>query len=381
MKNGPETFLKMLIRIDKSVADGAVNNDDVTLLVVQSIATAQAMGYHIVWAEKSVLITLSQLKSLSTNDRQIFYAILQKYAVSGSSYSRIGFFLLVTYTQNTGRYNDHIAINPDDSPNFNFVNKTNILAENLDDATMFGFIGQYYIRQNPLFANIGIVYKKELGGGDTTAKKYEDFAKAGEKLCLSVLDGDIKYLGCSEGDTLKKVRNIDKRCPFNCLVYGTQEVREVENLIPDILYKGESNYKNTDIVSNNLCFNMSFFDIKEGLLYKSLWKEEARKYWKTVLVAYPAYISSIDFAEYLATNSKDSNEFKSICCNNIIIGGFGTKLFSYVLKNKATELGKIENVDLAKPNQETEWNTIGELVFRWCCSARVNKNSIRTMRI
>ena len=46
MKNGPETFLKMLIRIDKSVADRAVNNDDVTLLVVQSIATAQAMGYH-----------------------------------------------------------------------------------------------------------------------------------------------------------------------------------------------------------------------------------------------------------------------------------------------------------------------------------------------
>lgn len=371
----------MLIRIDKSVADRAVSNDNGTLLVVQSIATAQSMGYHIVWAEKGVLKTLCQLKSLSANDRQIFYAILQKYAVSGSSYSRIGFYLFVTYTEITGRYNNHITINPDDSPNFNFVNKTNILAENIDDATMFGYIGQYYVRRNPLFANIEIVYEKEPGGGDTTAKKYEDFAKAGEKLCLSVLDGDIKYLGGSEGDTLKKVRNIDKRCPFNCLVYGTQKVREVENLIPDVLYKRDSNYKNTDIVSNNLCFNMSYFDIKEGLLYRNLWKEEARNYWKSVLVAYPNYASLIDLAEYFAKNSKDRNEFKSICCNNIIIGGFGTNLFSYVLKNKTTELGKIENVDLAKPSQETEWNTIGELVFRWCCSVRVNKNSIRTMRI
>ena len=371
----------MLIRIDKSISDRAKNNDNGTLLVVQGIATAQSMCYHVVWAERDVLKTLSQLKSLSANDRQIFYAILQKYAVSGSSYSRIGFYLLVTYTENTGRYNDHITINPDLSPNFNFVNKTNILAENIDDATMFGYIGRYYVRQNPLFANIGIVYEKEPGGGDTTAKKYEDFANAGEKLCLSILDGDIKYLGCSEGDTLKKVRNIDKRCPFNCLVYGTKNVREVENLIPDKLYKGDSNYKNTDIVSNNLYFNMSYFDIKEGLLYKSLWKEDARIYWKSVLVAYPDYVSSIDLAEYFANNSKDSDEFKSICCNDIIIGGFGTKLFSYVLKNKISELEKIENFDLAKPSQEAEWNTIGELVFKWCCSVRVNKNSINSMRV
>lgn len=362
----------MLLLIDDSIVDAAADRNAWALQVLQNLATSQTMGFHIFWSSRRNLRLITQIEELSRNDRIIYNSILKSYATSASTYSSIGFYALVSVQEKSNRYNDHIVINPKEMPNFNFVCQTNILAENMDDGKFFQFIGDYFIKKSQL-ESISLCYNVDMGGGDTTAVKYCDYATKSATLCLSILDGDKKYADGQFGDTYKKTLKEDKYKPFNCSLYGTTKVREVENLLPSFLYMNDTNYKRHEIVENNMDFDKSFFDLKEGLYYKRLWEEPERNYWKNVFKDYEQIQKRILLAQELIGLSASLQDYKDVVGKDVIIPGFGSKLFSYVLCNKSEELRKIRNEDLCYPSLKQEWDKIGDLMMKWCCSIKVKK--------
>lgn len=113
----------MLMMIDNSIVDAAVEKDSLALQVLQNLATSQAMGYHIIWSSRRNLKQIIKITELSQNDRAIYYSILKSYATSASTYTSIDFYALVSVQEKSNRYNDHIVINPKEMQNFNFVSQ------------------------------------------------------------------------------------------------------------------------------------------------------------------------------------------------------------------------------------------------------------------
>lgn len=364
----------MLIKIDESIIESAVKDDETALHVLQGLATAQFKGYHIIWAKRTVLERLISLEKLSDIDRNTYLSILKKYATSASTYEKITFYALVSFRESTSRQKDHIVINPNEYPNFNFVHASNVLAENLNDAEFFGYVGEFVLRESNLADGVKLSYAKDMGGGDTTAKKYSEYISNAEEFCLTILDGDIKFCGSCMGDTCKKVKRADDTSPFNCKCYATQKVREVENLLPSCLYLEDPNYKHVNIVKNKMVFDMSYFDLKDGLYLYRLWDEEEKKYWQCIFTAFPSVLDKIQLADDLkkmALNNKD--DYKMVVEREKALEGFGSSLLEYVLKNKSNEFCCIKETDLSSLQQLAEWREIGKYMLEWCCSVKVNR--------
>ena len=152
----------MLMMIDDSIVDAAVEKDSLALQVLQNLATSQAMGYHIIWSSRRNLKQIIKITELSQNDRAIYYSILKSYATSASTYTSIDFYALVSVQEKSNRYNDHIVINPKEMQNFNFVSQTNVLAENMDDGHFFKYIGDYFIRKSKIHS-ISLCYNVDMG--------------------------------------------------------------------------------------------------------------------------------------------------------------------------------------------------------------------------
>lgn len=251
----------MLIEVDISVVKGALQNDEDSIRALQLIASAQSLGYHIVWAQRATLKEIVSLSNLSVHDINIYGSILNRYATITSNYNKIGFRMLVTTNLNTSIGHNQIILNPHEYPKFNYVNRTNLLAENLSDTQFFKHIGNYYVREVNLENAINIEFEEELGGGDTTYTKYEKYIRGSEKLCVCILDGDRKYddVNAPYGETYNKVkkRHVANN-PFNCICYGTEKLLEIENLIPCFLYLTDTNFKNKQIIKEQLQFDFSF---------------------------------------------------------------------------------------------------------------------------
>ena len=366
----------MLIEIDDSIVAKASSDDANALFILQMLATSQRKGFHIIWAVRRVLKKIVKLTKLSSLDIATYSAILNKYSTISSEYKKIGFYALVTYTVPTRQDLTFIVINPKEVPGFNLESKTNLLTENLLDATFFEYVANYKKAKSGISQHITIECDKEPGGGDTTAQKYEDFAVKKEYFCLSVLDGDKKHPTASPGGTCSKVIKTHRRLqPFNCLYYYTAKLLEVENLIPQDLYLKDSNYQHNKIVSTPLLFDMSFFDIKEGLKYKKLGDQETRNYWRTVLNGYADLLECIDLAELMRNACANSEEFSKSCGEDKIIDGFGAKLFDHILNTRAVELEAVTDTDLTA-SQISEWDKIGGLVLQWCCGTKLHKNPL-----
>lgn len=366
----------MLIEIDDSVVRSALQDDKDSIRALQLIASAQSLGYHIVWAKRSVLKKIVSLSSLSTHDINIYGTILNKYATITSDYNKIGFRLLVTTIMTTSIGNNQISLNPKEFPNFNYVNRTNLLAENLSDTILFNYIGNYFVYINNLEYAIKIEFEEELGGGDTTNTKYAKYVKDAEKLCICILDGDRKYddTNAPYGETYKKVKKChDANKPFNCMYYGTEKLLEVENLIPCSFYLTDTNFKNKQIVKEQLQFDLSFFDLKEGLKYKCITDKNILNYWKKILDSNRSIIKEIETAEYFM--NEDIELYKKTFEKGIFIEGFSNNLLGCVLKNKEKELKSVSTKDLTH-SQIHEWNVIGKYIMQWCCAVRIPKNSL-----
>lgn len=189
----------------------------------------------------------------------------------------------------------------------------------------------------------------------------------GNHLCLAITDSDMKYAGCKKGGTYKKLLKVMQTGNITfCGLYCMEQVREVENLIPYHLIVGNTNYKSKKLIKENFDFDMSFFDMKEGIRIKNLSDDKFVTYWKNILGVHHKNYSNLIKKETLVKAKRKKSSFE----NGIILDGLGTKVLGIILKTSQNELMRIEDTQLSL-SQQKEWMAIGKVIFDWCCVCRI----------
>lgn len=356
----------MYLKIESDIIDKALDKrDEISIDVLRQAALATRNGKHIVVIKNSDVIKLLSNKELfSKYELSSFDKIGKMYTQISSLEEKMEVKVLITYSQCTKKTSNIIYINPNETRSFEFFEETHLLTENLDDAFFFENLVKYYQRKERIKRCSSCSYNL-MGGGNTTADVIEYEKKLKQHFVFSVIDSDFHFQGDTHlGDTAKKTQDRLKDNPFNCSFYVMNKVCEVENLIPhECLYKN-SNFKNHRIIKNPHKFDMSFFDMKDGVHIQYLYSDDGFNYWSKEL---NNHILANKFNPINKDRKKKTKEqFKQIYKEKVLIEGFGSQILSESLKILPQILPIVEAEHLT-PSQEHEWTEIGKRIFNWCC--------------
>lgn len=370
---------KMLIEVRRDILDQAINdansstNDAAVFL--SEVAFAVKRGKHIVYVP-----ALNGDIDLSTNLKKVIgknaVALLQSSQRNRSKFrsiiDKLNTKAVCSYGEVTpeGNFTKVIHINPSRMVGFEVGVETHVIGENISDVTMFDILFDYYASSHRL-KDVSRCFYPLMGGGDTTCKVYENECEYQHHFCLVITDSDFK-LPCEEGkelenlekeSTASKVMDVHKsyKSPV-CDFYHMRYVSEIENLIPKAIYKEYgSNHLQTIVLDHDY----SFFDMKKGLDFYRLRKQEHYNYWTTI------YTNDADFSEFnsLSAQHVDFSTFKEAAKGKFVLPGWGYDILKNILdiSTLVKTMRKTKRVDLSE-SQHKEWTKIGELMFNWTCA-------------
>lgn len=115
--------------------------------------------------------------------------------------------------------------------NSNMIQKTILLVENLSDAGFYEWITKSTYRRGD-FGTVHLEFEGYPGGGDTTADAYTYIKRKTSRLCLCIVDSDVRAPALEVGVTAKKVLNEDKQNPLPRSDAHVIGACSIENLIP-----------------------------------------------------------------------------------------------------------------------------------------------------
>ncbi len=165
------------------------------------------------------------------------------------------------------------------------------------------------------------------------------------------------YLGDTQGS--------DGQHAFNCSYYVMDELRELENLIPDQVLMTMSNVQNQPLMKMN--FDKSYHDMKEGLLAAKINVGAYQTYLDSLFSFDASLVSDIDFyANYRQQCCSTKEEYEKACGRTKLVEGLGSKIMEQVLEKAKPALASKTFTQMS-PSQQTEWLHIGKKVFEWCC--------------
>lgn len=138
---------------------------------------------------------------------------------------------------------------------------SSMLCENLEDIRFYMKQACYYYPDSPMAVT------RWHGGGGTTVDVLKTL-KRRNLFCLVLLDSDIKYPGCTMGDTASRCVSY-YRVPVPNLVVKVLPVHEAENLVPisfmmrNTRPDGERFLKK--LQKRNMVDKLVYYDIKDGI--------------------------------------------------------------------------------------------------------------------
>jgi len=369
----------MLININPNVIDAAKKdiNAKTALTLLAQIARC---GNHIVVSESIAAIRkIQQINGLGVDVKSIYATIEKKLIQYGALKSKISTYAEVTY-DNVPLYtkttiNQNIIIIPIEY----FIQEsciadiTDVIVENLIDADFYKFLGRYYIHMSG-YSNVPLRYKPICGGGNTTNISLQSGLNSGHKFTICLADSDKHYPKDSYGDTLKQILHTWETANNNgvthrhlCKVIFSDDIREIENLIPIPILKQINPLSGLEIdsINNKDSKIFLYMDIKDGLSYETF-----------------NTISAIEqniYEQYLINNhlcdQKLLNEIKRkdkpLKNKTRLINGCGPSTLSIALNNylsqAANKFKEIIAPQLTK-DQAKVWMYIGKHFFEWACA-------------
>lgn len=365
----------MLFYLTEEIAAEAEKNNLRVVEVLDFVALSHCYGRHIVFGSRDVLERLSKL-SLFHDDRttDVFKSILNRYSTFGGIKKvislRVEFILEhqfhVSFAKD-GRYS--VIYCPITSKSLeNLMNGSELLGENVEELSMYEFMGKYYLQKNGFQINTWC--KKLHGGGDTLRFVWKNEASQ-DNFCLAFLDSDKKYPKGSYGETLKKViaiQNKEKYCTASFIF--SDLYREIENMIPleilEIVSQGSKDwsqgFKDVEVIVKS-GKDVQYYDIKNGLTLKKYVnlqdKKEEKKYVDMHLKC--LYSEHDDLDTWV----------KSLPNETILLHGLGGDVLKRIVNylEKHSEI-LLKNISLdARLNQE--WMKIGKELVNWTCASSV----------
>lgn len=358
----------MLIELCNDIAKDARDGNQEAIRALYYIVMAYRLGKHLVFLPHDAVDTI-QRSELPYELRQVFVAIGKQTSSIGAFCVSVSVKIVVTRGTYTPAANQKVIVfNPFENDNsFEIYEETHLLTENLQDAEFYKALVSYYKRIHKL-NSISECFFPLQGGGDTIKKVMEKEIELGQHLCLAIVDSDKKYDTCKKGDTYKKLNDIIRRLsPRYCDMYCMELVREIENLIPYYLICGCSQYKGNRLVKEDFDFDMSFYDMKDGISRKNLDNEQFVSYWREALAVHHIEFSKIIKKE-VKGKKKKKNRKKKI--DEVLLPGFGSSLLEVIMRKSNGELMRIDKGCLSV-SQQKEWENIGKIVFEWCCACKI----------
>lgn len=356
----------MILKVSSDIIDEVVNSqNELAIEVLRQLAFSIRNEKHAVVISKVDAARLRTCKDIfSRYELSAFDKVGNMFIQMGGVECKMLIKSIVTFTHTTERVGSTIYINPKELSMFEFYEETHLLTENIEDSDLFKYIVNYYQRKERI-SNCVVGFYKMMGGGSTTGEvmKYEVGLR--QHFVLGVADSDYHFQGDTKlGDTPKALNEAVKNNPFNCDCYHMDSVCEVENLIPWAVISGNNNLKHHKLVNTNNFFDMSFFDMKDGVHIQYLHSDTSYNYWSTQL---SAHVPAIDFYNVNVERGRKSlDEFKNLYGDHTIIEGFGSHILRESIKLLPKVLPVVEDSDLS-PSQRLEWYNIGRTIMSWCC--------------
>ncbi len=365
----------MCIEVTEELVDAAEQDDKMAKGMLEKLALAIKYQKHLVFALLPLLDRIIVMSSLDNMTRSQFSKIKSNYAEIGQVFSNSGFKAIVRMSGDNCRSHNCIYINAANAEKLEVYEETHLLIENLQDGEFFEYLVKQYVKTMGI--SWPICYMPQMGGGSTMAKVYKMEINRGQHFCLAILDSDKKWPTAKNGETCRKLKDEDKgkylgdsgcdgQFAYNCRYYVMENIRELENLIPFEVLQAIPNIRDNDILKKS--FDMSYHDMKDGLLAAKITEGDYQSYLHVVFSAYPDILDNIDFcAEYRRRyHPNDKDGFEKACKHWKLVDGLGSKVMEQVTREGSSYL---KNIDFKKlsPNQQKEWTNIGKIVFYWCC--------------
>lgn len=374
----------MLIILDPSLVNKITNNTDIQS-VVEKIAQSRRSGHHIVYADKKTLEYLSQCDDLSKVAQGVYTSLLNGRSQLKSYLKCMDTHIRIVWEQ------EFLKREKEDNKNIilvsytnfldSFFEKTVLLAENLDDITVYAKITEIYQHNNKL-SQINLRYLPQGGGGQETITAFQSIFDSQDKFCLCISDSDQKSphhnYGSISNQLLEIINSADSLCHWMPL-----NVRAIENLFPINFYQdtfSNDGNKRDAIEFLQIINNSSFAEarkylhMKDGLkLFEVLdsankGKEDLHQYWLLVIQKINQEIDFLDkFVDCSKSNYCSKGSKKDCKCK--IWTGFGNKTLSDIIKKcleaqSNTQIAETINEDLVLKD---EWERIGKTILDWCC--------------
>jgi hypothetical protein len=363
----------MYIEISRELVTSAEKGNKQAIEMLVRLSLAIKYGKHIVFAGLKLLDRIIKLPSLDNLERIQYQKIRNHYSVIGSLCRKLDFKAVVLITGENCRTRHRLLINACKADKLEVYEECHLLTENLQDGEFFEILVKEYIKT--LGTTSPISYMPQMGGGNTISKVYKMEIDRGQHFCLAILDSDKKYPTAGFGDTFKALKKEDKekylgdagedgQYAFNCSFYVMKDLRELENLIPLEVLKGMNNVNSLPLMQMN--FDMSYHDMKEGLLASKINVGDYQTYLDNLFSSYPNIVKEIDFyAEYRQLCSC-KEEYEKDCGRVKVVEGLGSRIMEHVLDSAKPALLS-SNFSNMSYSQQSEWLGIGKKVFEWCC--------------
>ena len=349
---------------------------------MNEVAKAYRLGYHKVFGSLELLRALSNESSISYMSKKMFSSMVASFPTSGGYLKAYTIRLSIVRGTNILR-RSHINGNPkiekievssDLIHSTTLLSRVILLAENHKDTEFYKFLATEVARENKI-GNIIIQFDPNGGGGRTTSDEYSHYQTTRERLCLCVMDSDVKYPGCGLGDSARAVASTDEDAnPLTKFI--TTSSLEVENLLPTVAleaYLGEGNplkiaintYKRLERLG--LTDSRRYIDIKKGMrIYDIISKSQDSpfyKYWRPITESLLELTLSSSACPFGIECDKKT-------CTCIVIPHLGQSILEQTLPHLKEYAGNQFSTWL-DGHLTDEWQRMGRIVIDWCCGANL----------
>ena len=361
----------MLIEIGKDIVEKAEKGDEVSLEILQQLAIAYKYGKHLIFIPIPLLIRICSIPYLDKNVISIYKRIKEKASKLGALKQAIGYSaIIITIDPNN---QNQLWIHPMRHCTIELYEETHLLVENLQDADFFRYVAKYY-QDNHKLGKCPICFFPLQGGGTTIKDVYAKEMDLKQHFCLAIMDSDKKYPNDQYGQTSEGLIQIhENEEPFNCNYYRMEKVCEIENLLPLPIVQAYSNNSKKTIFQLNPQVKLSFFDMKKGFMCCNIKNEFMYDYWKKIFIGHENLRNELEkcYQECLTTHQyKVAKDTQKTCTKSPdLIDGFGSDLLKDILSD-GTSIGKLKKIKdhQLTDEQREEWESIGKLIFEWCCA-------------
>jgi len=120
--------------------------------------------------------------------------------------------------------------------NSGLLQKSLVLVENLTDADFYKWVANVVLMETE-FRGVSLALEGYPGGGNTTAEAYDNLKENTSRLCLCIVDSDIRAPLLGPGDTAKKVLKSDRDRPVVRAGSHVIGACSIENLIPFFFFE------------------------------------------------------------------------------------------------------------------------------------------------